>query len=141
MKKYWILLLIVPLVVFGCAKKKPIIEYNQEAHDNILNAIGKTTENQVVVKKSKGNYLEYYVYEIKNINFTLYDYTFYNTKAEYNEAISKYKENLSLELNRDDEALVTKVLIQNGTNSDETKDLRETIINKYKDDKEYEIIE
>lgn len=141
MKKYLILLLILPPIIFGCAKKEKVIEYDQEAHDKILNSLGKTTNDRVVVKKSKGNNLQYYVYEIKNINFTLYNYTFYNTKAEYDEAVSKYKENLSLELNRDDEALVTKVLIQNGTKSDETKDLRESIINKYKDDKDYEIVE
>lgn len=141
MKKYLILLLFVPLIIIGCAKKKPVIEYDEEAHDMILSSIGKTTDNRVVVKLNKKDNLEYYVYEIKNINFTLYSYTFFNKKEDYEEAVNKYKENTRFDLSSDDNALVTKILVQKGSKSDDAKDLREAIINKYKDDKNYEIVE
>ncbi|MDE5630976.1 MAG: hypothetical protein K2I70_05185, partial [Bacilli bacterium] len=85
--------------------------------------------------------LEYYVYEINNINFTMYNYTFFNRKADYDEAVSKYKENTRFDLSSDDNALVTKILVQKGSKSDDAKDLKEAIINKYKDDKDYEVIE
>lgn len=141
MKKYLILLLFVPLIIIGCAKKKPVIEYDEEAHDKILSSIGKTTDDRVVVKLNKKDNLEYYVYEIKNINFTLYSYTFFNKKEDYEEAVNKYKENTRFDLSSDDNALVTKILVQKGSKSDDAKDLREAIINKYKDDKDYEIVE
>ena len=141
MKKYLILFLIIPVVIIGCAKKKPIIEYDEEAHNKILNSIGKTTNDQVVVKFNGGDDLEYYVYEINNINFTMYNYTFFNRKADYDEAVSKYKENTRFDLSSDDNALVTKILVQKGSKSDDAKDLKDAIINKYKDDKDYEVIE
>ena len=141
MKKYLILLLVVPVIIVGCAKKNPIIEYDEEAHDKILNSIGKTSDKQVVFKVSKKNETEYYVYEINNINFNLYNYTFFNLKKDYEEAVNKYKENTRFELSSDDNALVTKIFIQKCSKSDDTKDLREAIIDKYKDDKDYELVE
>ncbi|MCX4364466.1 MAG: hypothetical protein OSJ70_01645 [Bacilli bacterium] len=140
MKKYLVLLLIIPLIIVGCAKKKPIIEYDEEAHEKIISSIGKTNNDQVVVKFNGKDCLEYYVYDIKNINFILYNYTFFNRKDAYQEAVNKYKDNVRLEFSSDDQALVTKKMIQRGSKSDDAKDLREAIINKYKDDKNYEII-
>lgn len=141
MKRYLILLLIVPLVIVGCAKKKPIIEYDEDIHDKILKEVGKTNDKQVVFKKVEKNETQYYVYEINNINFNLYNYTFFNLKKDYEEAVSKYEENPRFELSSDDKALVTKIFIQKGSKSNEEKDLKEAIIDKYKDDKDYELVE
>lgn len=141
MKKYLVLLLFVPLIIVGCAKKKTIVEYDEEAHEKILNAIGKTDDKQVVFKKLENNNVQYYVYEINNINFNLYNYTFYNKKKDYEEAVSKYKDNSRFDLSSDEKALVTKIFIQKGSKRDDVEDLREAIINKYKDDEDYEIVE
>lgn len=141
MKKYLILLLIIPIVIIGCAKKKAIVEYDESIREKILLSMGKTSDDLIVVKLSKSKNEQYYVYEINNINFNLYSYTYYNKKSEYDEALTKLKENYRNDLDRDDDALVTKVLIQKGSKSEDAKDLREAIINKYKDNKDYEIIE
>ncbi len=140
MKKYFILLLIISLVVVSCARKKPVIEYEKDARDKVVESLGKTDDNRIVVKFNKGKNEQYYLYEINNINFILYNYTFFNKKSDYEEAVSKYKENSRLELVRDDQALVTKILVQKGSKSDDAKDLKEAIINKYKDDDNYEIL-
>lgn len=140
MKKYLILLLIIPLLLIGCAKKKPVVEYNNEARDKIIELLGKTENNRIVVKINKGKFEQYYLYEINNINFTLYNYTFYDKKSDYDEMVEKYKANVSYELQRDDEGLTTRILVQKGSKSDDAKDLKTAILNKYIDNKDYEII-
>lgn len=140
MKKYLIFILIIPILIVGCAKKVAIVEYDKEAREKIIELIGKTEDNRIVVKINKGNFEQYYLYEINNINFTLYNYTFYDTKSDYDEAVEKYKATTSYELQRDDDGLTTRILIQKGSKSNDADDLTTAILNKYKDNDDYEII-
>ena len=130
MKKKIIITLFILFICVGCKTKEVTIENKRQ--DVIQNTVGKTTENRVVIKDEKGS--EYYVYEIEEKSFTLYDYLFYKNEKEYTEAKEKYAANTYYQYAANDEIRMIKITLQTGV-GESLNQIRENIISQYKNDK------
>lgn len=133
MKKIIILFSILVLLC-GCSKfDQSVID----ARKNLINNIGVTTEDKIVVKNDD----DYYVYNISNdYSYTAYLYKFHKSKKSYDKYIQK-KENIEFyQLKTFDNSLVTREKYSSGSSTGD-ESIREKLINNIKKDDKNEIIE
>lgn len=133
MKKIIILFSILVLLC-GCSKLNQSVI---EARKNLINNIGVTTEDKIVVKNDD----DYYVYNISNdYSYTAYLYKFHKSKKNYDKYIQK-KENIEFyQLKTFDNSLVTREKYSSGSSTGD-ESIREKLINNIKKDVKNEIIE
>lgn len=133
MKKIIILFSIFVLLC-GCSKfDQSVID----ARKNLINNIGVTTEDKIVVKNGD----DYYVYNISNdYSYTAYLYKFHKSKKNYDKYTQK-KENIEFyQLKTFDNSLVTREKYSSGSSTGD-ESIREKLINNIKKDDKNEIIE
>ncbi len=138
MKKKVFIVLFILLLSTGCKRSEIPKEMNTKRNEIIKNTIGKTTNNRVVVKDEKGH--EYYVYEIEEKSFTLYDYLFYETTEDYQQAKEKYALNTYYQYVPYEDAWGIKITLQTGVGESKEK-IKKNIVSQYENDKKHEIIE
>ena len=133
MKKIIILFFILVLLC-GCSKLDQSII---DARKNLINNIGVTTKDKIVVKNGD----DYYVYSISNdYSYVAYLYKFHKSKKSYDKYIQK-KENVEFyQLKTFDNSLVTREKYSSGSSTGD-ESIREKLINNIKKDDKNEIIE
>ena len=133
MKKIIILFYILVLLC-GCSKLDQSII---DARKNLINNIGVTTKDKIVVKNGD----DYYVYSISNdYSYVAYLYKFHKSKKSYDKYIQK-KENVEFyQLKTFDNSLVTREKYSSGSSTGD-ESIREKLINNIKKDDKNEIIE
>lgn len=141
MKKILICIIIINILFLtGCSKEK---EYNDELNkyrEKVVNIIGKSDNNKIVIKTLNKNHEDaYYVYHVTNTNYIEYLYTFHQDEESYNKAIDNYKFNTYYNLEKYPESYVTMITLEKASKKD-NENLYDTIMNKYQDKKNYKII-
>ena len=133
MKKIIILFSILVLLC-GCSKLDQSII---DARKNLINNIGVTTKDKIVVKNGD----DYYVYNISNdYSYVAYLYKFHKSKKSYDKYIQK-KANIEFyQLKTFDNSLVTREKYSSGSSTGD-ESIREKLINNIKKDEKNEIIE
>lgn len=137
MKKYIVIICCLVLLT-GCGNKNKLSDEILESRENILNLIGATDDNRIVIKSENNDNELYYVYEISTSSFVEYLYTFYSSEEEYTAGVEKYGDNTYYSLQKYEDALVLKITMERGKQNGDD-DLYTTIMNRYDDDN-YEII-
>lgn len=133
MKKIIILFSILVLLC-GCSKLDQSII---DARKNLINNIGVTTKDKIVVKNGD----DYYVYNISNdYSYVAYLYKFHKSKKSYDKYIQK-KENVEFyQLKTFDNSIVTREKYSSGSSTGD-ESISEKLINNIKKDDKNEIIE
>lgn len=134
MKKFFLLILML-LLLTGCSSFSKEVK---EKRNELINNIGITTEDKIVVKNKKGT--QYYVYDILNeYSYVCYLYIFHKNEKKYDEYISNKEDVTYYNLKKYDEIYVTKVkYIEASIREDE--DIKEVILKKYTNDDNYKIL-
>lgn len=134
MKKITILLLVLVLLT-GCGKlSKDVIKQRGD----FVSSIGVTNDKKIVISNKKKN--QYYVYYISSdYSYMSYLYIMHNNKKDYDKYI-KDKDSISYyDIKKYDNLLITRINYLSGSSRD-NKSIKDEIIEKYKNDKNYEII-
>ncbi len=140
MKKLVIIMIFSILLITGCTKKIKFSEEELHNRQAIINLIGVTSEQTIVLKEQNKRKEDlYYVYQIDGRTYTEYLYTFHNSKSSYEDAIKQYSSNTYYNFYAYDNAYVTKITLEKNIKVD-NEDIKGTILKKYKDQK-YQIIE
>jgi hypothetical protein len=139
MKKKILVILVLLLIVTGCGKKKELIAPELEGiREKVVEMIGKTNDKHVVIKFEDANkYDNFYVYEIENQGYTKYQYILYPNKEKYNTAKSNIDQKKYSMVAYDDSYTI-RLLINKYTST--SGNIKDEIINNYKDLKKYTII-
>lgn len=133
--KLLFLLFILTFFITGCSINK-LPENIKEKQIKIISNIEKVNENDILIKFfNDKEEVSYYLYKINGNNFIQYLYTFHNSESSFNEFVIKYNDTY-YSLEKIDDALVTIIVLQKGTDNDVYK----SIENIYLKDKKYEII-
>lgn len=133
MKKIIIFFSILVLLC-GCSKLDQSVI---DARKNLINNIGVTTKDKIVVKNGD----DYYVYNISNdYSYVAYLYKFHKSEKSYNKYTQK-KANIEFyQLKTFDNSLVTREKYSSGSSTGD-ESIREKLINNIKKDEKNEIIE
>ena len=133
MKKIIILFSILVLLC-GCSKLDQSVK---DARKNLINNIGVTTKDKIVVKNGD----DYYVYNISNdYSYVAYLYKFHKSKKSYDKYTQK-KANIEFyQLKTFDSTLVTREKYSSGSSTGD-ESISEKLINNIKKDDKNEIIE
>ena len=138
MKKKLLVILVLLLIVTGCKKKEPIAPELDGIREKVVQMIGTTNDQHVVIKFEDGNkYDNYYVYEIDKQGYTKYQYILYPNKEKYNTAKASIDQKKYSMVAYDDSYTVRLLINKYTSTSGNTKD---EIINNYKDLKKYTIV-
>lgn len=139
MKKI-IIVFMTLICLTGCFSKNKLTDEQLNKREEIVEKIGKTDKEKFVVKYKNNNKEDcYYVYIINNNeNYTQYQYTFYNSKDNYEKGVKDFS-NEYYKLKKYDDEYVTYVELQN-INNTKDQSIYKLLNDKYKNDKKYEII-
>ena len=143
MKRIYALIILIILIVIvfvaSCGMRDKENDDLEARREKIVTSLGKTSEKRIIVQNiASEDALTYYVFELDKTSFNEYCYRFYDTKEEYDEWVKKYASGI-YQLEKDDEALMTKIFAQKG-NKTTDESLYDTLIKKYSDTKKYKII-
>lgn len=134
MKKYIILILTL-FMISGCSNFNHEIN---EKRNELINNIGVTSDEKIVIKNKKGT--QYYVYNILNqYSYSSYIYIFHKDEKTYNDYVSSKEDISYYDLKKYDDIYVTKVKYTDASIRDNS-DIKEVILSKYQDDKNYIIV-
>lgn len=134
MKKYIILILTL-FMISGCSNFNHEIN---EKRNELINNIGVTSDEKIVIKNKKST--QYYVYNILNqYSYSSYIYIFHKDEKTYNDYVSSKEDISYYDLKKYDDIYVTKVKYTDASIRDNS-DIKEVILSKYQDDKNYVIV-
>lgn len=136
--KIFIVLLLCMFILTGCTKKLKIDDNIGNIRNNVINNIGISDDNKLVIK-GKNDLDEdiYYVYKFNISTCVCYLYTFHSSIDSYNKKCDAFM-SPKFELSKIEDAYVTRITLSKEGYDSKDK-LLNNLINKYSSDK-YEII-
>lgn len=135
MKKVTVLFLIL-LLLTGCTPK--LSKDVKNKRNEFIKSLGVTTDDKIVIANKKKT--QYYVYFISNdYSYTSYLYIMHTDEKKYNDYI-KERESISYyDLKKYDDMFITRINYLNGS-SRNNENVKEEIINKFENDKNYVVV-
>lgn len=134
-KKILILFMLV-FIITGCTSNK-LSDDVVNARNNVLSEIGVTDDDSVIVKNNDKNNPIYTRYEINGNEVTVYTYLFFNNKDEYDKECAALK-STKYDISKFDVAYVIKLKINKYLSQEDN--VKDSIISKYTNDSNYEIV-
>ncbi len=133
-----IIAIVALLIIKPWNKKSELPDDIQTGQNNMKKIIGVTNDKQVVVKyKDKAGHESYYVYELNYSGYIKYQYTFYPTLEKYNTAKEMIDKVTYSVLNYDN-SYVLRLTLKTYNTVD--KDVKQNVLDSFKDKKGYEIL-
>lgn len=136
MIKKLLVLFVLIFIITGCTSNK-LSEDVINARNNVLNEIGVTDDDSVIVKNKDENSPIYTRYEINGNEVTVYTYLFFSNKDDYDKECDALK-STKYDISKFDVAYVIKLKINKYLSQDD--DTKGSLISKYSNDNNYEIV-